>query len=94
MWLERCLGSGFECSTGAGQQAWKQLWKVRVPNKMKVFAWRACHEILPTQVNLAKRKIIRDNKCRCCQQAPETAIRAIWDCPAAQDVWAGSSTTM
>ena len=65
-----------------------------MPNKMKLFAWRACHEILPTRVNLAKRKIIRDNICRCCQQAPKTAIHAIWDYPAAQDVWAGSSTVM
>ncbi|KAL4619828.1 hypothetical protein ACB092_06G108800 [Castanea dentata] len=73
----KVLREGAECSTGAGQQAGKQLWKVRVPNKMKVFAWRACHEILPTRVNLAKRNIIIDNTCRCCQQAPETAIHAI-----------------
>ncbi|XP_075633713.1 uncharacterized protein LOC142606215 [Castanea sativa] len=45
-----------ESSTGAGQQLWKKLWKIRVPNKMK--------------------------------RAPETVIHAIWECPAAQDVWA------
>ncbi|XP_075645058.1 uncharacterized protein LOC142616054 [Castanea sativa] len=50
-------------STGSGQELWKKLWRVRVPNKLKVFAWRACHEILPTRVNLAKRKIIRENLC-------------------------------
>ena len=48
-------------STGSRQQIWEKLWRVRVPNKMKVFAWRACHEILPTRVNLAKRNIIREN---------------------------------
>ena len=61
---------------------------------MKVFAWRACHEILPTRASLAKRKIIIENTCRCCQQAPETVVHAIWDCLAAQDVWVGSSTMM
>ena len=55
-----------KCSIVLGQQIWKKLWKVRVPNKMKVFAWRACHEILPTRVNLVKRNIIRDNICHCC----------------------------
>ena len=28
-------------------QIWKKLWKLRVPNKINVFGWRACHEILP-----------------------------------------------
>ena len=72
-----------ESSTGFGQQIWKKLWKVRVPNKMKVFAWKACHEILPTRVNLAKRNIIRENLCLCCQRVPETVIHAIWECPVA-----------
>ena len=92
MWLEKCLGA--ESSTGSRQQIWKKLWKVRVPNKMKVFAWRACHEILPTRVKLAKRNIIRENLCLCCQRVPETVIHSLWECPAAQDVWAGSSTMM
>lgn len=52
------------------------------------FFWRACHEILPTWVNLAKRKIIEDDLCHCCKRVAETAIHAIWDCGAAQDVWA------
>ena len=72
-----------ESSTGFGQQIWKKLWKVRVPNKMKVFAWKACHEILPTRVNLVKRNIIRENLCLCCQRVPETVIHAIWECPVA-----------
>ena len=63
---KKVLREWAKCSKGSGQQVWKQLWKVRVLNKMKVFAWRACHEILPTRVNLAKRNIIRDNTCHCC----------------------------
>ena len=43
---------------------------------------------------MAKRNIIRDNTCHCCQSALETTIHAIWECPAALDVWAGSSTMM
>ena len=40
-WTESSRGS-------SGLQIWKKLWKLRVPNKIKVFGWRACHEILPT----------------------------------------------
>ena len=61
---------------------------------MKVFAWRACHEILPTRASLAKRKIITENTCRCCRQAPETVVHAILDSSAAHDVRARSSTVM
>lgn len=67
---------------------------MRVPSKLKVFGWSACHEILPTHVNLAKQKITLDNTCHCCKRASETSIHAIWDCGAAQDVWARSLTLL
>ena len=31
---------------------WKVFWNLKIPNKMKVFGWRACADILPTRVNL------------------------------------------
>ena len=30
--------------------------------------------------------------CHCCKSAPEDAAHALWECGAAQDVWAGSLT--
>ena len=81
-WAESSRGSG-------GLQIWKKLWKLRVPNKIKVFGWRTCHEILPTCVNLARRKILSDPMCHCCKFFPESTVHAIWECVAAQDVWAG-----
>lgn len=79
-----------ECSSGpSGQQVWSKLWHFRVPNKIKVFGWRACLEILPTHVNLAKRKIIPDNICHCYRSCPETGVHVLWECGAAQDVWVG-----
>ena len=29
-----------------GQQVWRNLWKLQVPNKIKVFGWRAYQKIL------------------------------------------------
>ncbi|XP_042974779.1 uncharacterized protein LOC122306417 [Carya illinoinensis] len=33
---------------------WKQLWKLKVPSKVKVFIWRAAKDILPTKANLSE----------------------------------------
>lgn len=83
--------SSAEPSRGAGgQQLWRALWKIKVPSKLKVFGWRACHDILPTRVNLAKHKITLDNVCHCCKRVLENAVHAIWECGAAPDVWTGS----
>jgi hypothetical protein len=48
---------------------------------------RAGHNVLPTRVNLLKRKIVEVAICPCCESAEENLIRAIWTCPAAHDVW-------
>lgn len=46
-----------------GNKVWAKLWKLKVPNKIKVFGWRACQNILPTQENLVHRRIMVDNTC-------------------------------
>ncbi|XP_075650170.1 uncharacterized protein LOC142620730 [Castanea sativa] len=81
---------GVGSSVGAGgQQIWKKLWQLHVPNKIKIFGWKACQNILPTQMNLARRKIISKMGCQCCTGVPESAIHAILECGVAQDMWAG-----
>ncbi|XP_075655679.1 uncharacterized protein LOC142625834 [Castanea sativa] len=39
---------------------WKHIWHTKVPNKIKVFLWRACSNALPTKVGLHKRKIMNN----------------------------------
>lgn len=69
-WVESSRGIG-------GQQVWKKIWQLHVPNKIEVFKWRACQDILPTRANLVRRKIISDNGCQCCIGLPEFALHAI-----------------
>ena len=59
---------------------WNALWKLHIPNKIKVFGWRACQEILPTHLNLAKQRIIHDNVCPNCTRFSESTIHELWDC--------------
>ena len=72
-----------------GSEIWARIWKFRLPNKIKVFIWRACHNILPTLNRLRQRRIIENALCPICMQALETIIHALWECGAARDVWAG-----
>ncbi|XP_042959454.1 uncharacterized protein LOC122294624 [Carya illinoinensis] len=39
------------------QKLWKALWKMPVPNKIKVFAWRACMDSLPSKVKLMQKQV-------------------------------------
>ncbi|XP_075667056.1 uncharacterized protein LOC142636661 [Castanea sativa] len=64
--------------------------ELKIPSKMKVFGWRACHDILPTRLNLTKQRIISENACLICCRSPESTIHALWECAATWDVWAGS----
>ncbi|XP_062170938.1 uncharacterized protein LOC133876698 [Alnus glutinosa] len=74
-------------SIDAKREVWKVLWSLKIPNSVKVFLWKACHNLLPTKANLLKRKVVEDGLCPCCGREDETVLHALWDCPSAQDVW-------
>ncbi|KAL4629020.1 hypothetical protein ACB092_05G279000 [Castanea dentata] len=71
-WAESSKGSDM-------QKVWQALWKLRVPNKIKIFGWRVFHGILPT-----------GRACPICTRFLETEIHVLLECLAAQDVWVGS----
>jgi hypothetical protein len=47
----------------------------------------ACHNILPTKVNLLRRNITTDDLCPLCEREKETTGHILWSCPSARDVW-------
>ena len=59
---------------------WSGLWRLKVLNKVKTFAWQACSESLPTMVNLARRRVVLSNSCTSCNREPEIVIHALWGC--------------
>ena len=72
-------------------QIWKRIWDAKVPNKIRVFTWRLCHEIIPVFDNLFKRKMDVQPLCPLCKQDAEKTMHAIRDCPIATEVWQRSS---
>ena len=46
--------------TSAQTSCWRRIWSMSIPNKIKHFLWRACHESLPTKKNLLARNVTRN----------------------------------
>lgn len=67
--------------------AWKSIQKLNVPNRIKIFIWKACKEILSTFLNLMKKRIINSELFPICLHHAETTFDSIWDCEASKDVW-------
>ena len=67
---------------------WKDISQLKVPNKVKVFLWRACSRALPTKVNLQKRRVVDNSTCDQCGCWAEDEFHALWDCKMVREAWA------
>jgi len=72
-----------------GEEVWKAIWSMEVPNTVKVFCWRACNNILPTKTNFFLKRVVDNMKCPCCEFEDETILHLLWECPAAREGWGG-----
>ena len=65
------------------KQFWRGLWKLQVPNKVKVFAWRA----LPTMDTLIRRHVVDENLCPVCKIAAKDPLHMVLHCSEVEPVW-------
>lgn len=80
-----------ETSHGALQTSfWWKIWNLHIPNKIKLFIWRACQDILPTKANLCHIHVLDSPTCETCNVAPEIVGHLLWDCPFTKKVWSTS----
>lgn len=63
------------------------IWKLMIPNSVKMFVWRTCKNILLTMQNLKRRKITDQLLCPICFYHDESVGHVLWECKAAKDVW-------
>ena len=78
-----------ECSPGDPfLPLWKKLWKLDLPEKVKIFAWRACLNGLPTLVSLHLRGMCANTFCLVCDEEVECLNHCLITCDYALSVWA------
>ena len=71
----------------AGKDLWNGIWKLKVPNKVKHFLWRAIRESLPTKSNLHRQQVLSSGVCEACGNYAEDGIHVLWLCDAVKPIW-------
>ena len=75
--------------TGTNQEAtFKDLWKLKIPPKAAVFAWRLIKDRLPTKLNLSRRQVVlSDTMCPFCCNHEEDAAHLFFNCSKTLPLW-------
>ena len=77
-----------ECSSGDQRTPlWRKIWHLKIPEKIRIFAWRACMNGLPPRLNLCRRGVNIDPVCPMCEQEPESISHSLLHCNFAKQVW-------
>lgn len=71
-------------SMDGGIRVWKGILKIRTPNRIRHFVWRAARDSLPTKQNLKIRHIPIDDICALCGDYQESLMHHLWLCEQAQ----------
>ena len=83
---ENCLAPS-SSSLPNDHAVWKKIWKMKVPNKIRHFIWRAAKDSLPTKVNLKAWHVPVDDVCEGCGDYSESTMHSLWLCDQARAVW-------
>ena len=70
-----------------GKGLWNGIWKLRVPQKVWHFLWKAVREALPTKFNLCKRQVVADGLCEQCRDSAKDSIHVLWFCDSVKPIW-------
>ena len=66
---------------------WKILWRLKLPAKVKIFAWWACVNGLPSRDKVCSRGISSNPECPICGKDIENVLHALLHCDYAKWVW-------
>lgn len=74
-------------STNDGKGVWKDIWKLKCPNKIKHFLWRLTHNGQPLRCNLSRRGMLIDTRCPVCGQMSEDGGHLFFKCKLPKQIW-------
>ena len=64
-------------SLSDAERVWKGIWKIKTPNKIFHFIWRATKDSLPTKQNLKVRHISLDDTYAMCDDHPKSLLHCL-----------------
>ncbi|KHN30898.1 Putative ribonuclease H protein, partial [Glycine soja] len=64
-----------------------ELWKLQIPAKAAIFAWRLIKDRLPTKLNLRRQIQLSDHLCPFCRNMEEDASHLFFNYPKTQPLW-------
>jgi ribonuclease HI len=74
-------------SVADNEPRWHQLWKQKVPPKVRVFWWRVMQDCIPCRANLHRRHVDPIANYGFCGASEETTYHALVECSLAQAFW-------
>ncbi|KAK4258548.1 hypothetical protein QN277_004989 [Acacia crassicarpa] len=66
---------------------WGSIWKIKAPERCKIFLWLVLHNRLLTNVSRCKRGLSEDGRCPVCKVDLETLLHVLRDCPGTHELW-------
>ncbi|KAL5161528.1 putative ribonuclease H protein [Glycine soja] len=79
---------GEEATDSSQEECFEKLWRIKVPARFLVFAWRLLRDRLPTRKNLQRRQIqLTDSLCPLCRTQQEDASHLFFHCSKVQPIW-------
>ncbi|XP_072064201.1 uncharacterized protein [Arachis hypogaea] len=81
---------GNPSTSDARRELWKEIWKMKVPSKIKSFLWKAAYDIVPVNSNLFKKRIAGSPICQICTKEVETTEHALLLCEWTRAAWFGA----
>ena len=87
----RCVNPGSSLVDGQSK-VWKGIWKIKTPNRIRHFIWRAARDSLPITQNLRYRHVPVEAFCPTCDEHSESLIHCLWLCDYAKCIWLSDQT--
>ncbi|XP_060974630.1 uncharacterized protein LOC133039721 [Cannabis sativa] len=74
---------------GETDQIWLRIWKLQLNERLKMFLWKLCRDIIPFG-NRLQRIFGNSTTCVICGAAEDSALHLFFKCPLAKAVWFAS----
>ncbi|KAG2725009.1 hypothetical protein I3760_01G047300 [Carya illinoinensis] len=89
--MERRRNKGESSTEFNRDSSWDNIWKLNIPEKAKLFLWKAGNNYIATKSNLLAKKVMGNDLCPVCKLHNESVMHILWQCVASSDVWIESS---